>query len=175
MASAAEQLAANLNFGAFQKATELQKRIWFTVIALIVYRLGTYIPMPGIDAAQFAQAFEGQRLEQLIGTERAVVANTRSAFATYQAAQRAIASNTVAVQANELALEGARAERSVGTRTVLDVLNNQQNLVNAQRAYAEARYNFLQARLNLEQAAGTLDAADVQDVNRLLTANAPTP
>jgi preprotein translocase subunit SecY len=60
MASAAEQLAANLNFGAFQKATELQKRIWFTVIALIVYRLGTYIPIPGIDAAAFAKAFEGQ-------------------------------------------------------------------------------------------------------------------
>ncbi len=49
MASAAEQLAANLNFGAFGKATELKKRIWFTLGALIVYRLGTYIPLPGID------------------------------------------------------------------------------------------------------------------------------
>ena len=49
MASAAEQLAANLNFGAFSKATELKKRIWFTLGALIVYRLGTYIPLPGID------------------------------------------------------------------------------------------------------------------------------
>jgi len=60
MASAAEQLAANINFGAFQKATELHKRILFTVIALIVYRLGTYIRIPGIDVAAFAQAFEGQ-------------------------------------------------------------------------------------------------------------------
>jgi len=60
MASAAEQLAANMNFGAFQKATELHKRIWFTIIAMIVYRLGTYIPIPGIDPAAFAQAFEGQ-------------------------------------------------------------------------------------------------------------------
>jgi preprotein translocase subunit SecY len=60
MASAAEQLAANMNFGAFQRATELHKRIWFTVIAMIVYRLGTYIPIPGIDPAAFAQAFEGQ-------------------------------------------------------------------------------------------------------------------
>jgi preprotein translocase subunit SecY len=49
MASAAEQLAANINFGAFAKATELKKRIWFTLGALMVYRLGTYIPMPGID------------------------------------------------------------------------------------------------------------------------------
>ena len=49
MASTAEQLAANLNFGALGKATELKKRIWFTLGALIVYRIGTYIPLPGID------------------------------------------------------------------------------------------------------------------------------
>jgi len=60
MASAAEQLAANMNFGAFQKATELHKRIWFTLIALVIYRVGTYIPIPGINAAAFAHAFEGQ-------------------------------------------------------------------------------------------------------------------
>ncbi len=57
MASAAEQLAANMNFGAFQKATELHKRIWFTLIAMVIYRLGTYIPIPGINAIQFAAAF----------------------------------------------------------------------------------------------------------------------
>ncbi len=51
MASAAEQLAANLNFATFSKATELKKRIWFTLGALIVYRVGTYIPVPGVDAA----------------------------------------------------------------------------------------------------------------------------
>ncbi|MGE0223396.1 MAG: preprotein translocase subunit SecY [Acetobacteraceae bacterium] len=51
MASAAEQLAANLNLGVFSKATELKKRIWFTLGALIVYRIGTYIPVPGVDAS----------------------------------------------------------------------------------------------------------------------------
>ena len=60
MASAAEQLAANLNFGAFAKATELKKRLWFTLAALIVYRLGTYIPAPGIDPAALSQIFEQQ-------------------------------------------------------------------------------------------------------------------
>ena len=60
MASAAEQLAANMNFGAFQKATDLHKRIWFTIIAMVIYRLGTYIPIPGINSAVFAQAFQGQ-------------------------------------------------------------------------------------------------------------------
>jgi len=49
MASAIEQLAKNANWGAFSKATELKKRIWFVLGALIVYRLGTYIPVPGID------------------------------------------------------------------------------------------------------------------------------
>jgi len=51
MASAAEQLASNLNLGVLSKATELKKRIWFTLGALIVYRIGTYIPVPGVDAA----------------------------------------------------------------------------------------------------------------------------
>ncbi|MCL2429647.1 MAG: preprotein translocase subunit SecY, partial [Alphaproteobacteria bacterium] len=51
MASAAEQLAANLNLGVLSKATELKKRIWFTLGALIVFRIGTYIPVPGVDAS----------------------------------------------------------------------------------------------------------------------------
>ncbi|MBO1323920.1 preprotein translocase subunit SecY [Acetobacter sp. TBRC 12305] len=55
MASAAEQLAANFNVGSFAKATELKKRIWFTLGALIVYRLGTYIPVPGVDATVMGQ------------------------------------------------------------------------------------------------------------------------
>jgi preprotein translocase subunit SecY len=57
MASAAEQLAANLNFGAFAKAEELKKRIWFTLAALLVYRLGTFIPIPGINPVAFAANF----------------------------------------------------------------------------------------------------------------------
>ena len=49
MASVAEQLASSINFSAFGKATELKSRIWFTLGALVIYRLGTYIPIPGID------------------------------------------------------------------------------------------------------------------------------
>ena len=60
MASAAEQLAANLNFAAFSKAEELKKRIWFTLGALLVYRLGTYIPLPGINLEALTQAFQQQ-------------------------------------------------------------------------------------------------------------------
>src|SRR5690625_3908353 len=58
MASAAEQLAANINLGAFAKATELKKRIWFTLGALIIDRLGSYIPVPGVDPLILDQIFE---------------------------------------------------------------------------------------------------------------------
>lgn len=57
MSSAAEQLAANLNFAAFSKADELKKRLWFTLMALIVYRIGTYIPLPGIDPHTWKDIF----------------------------------------------------------------------------------------------------------------------
>ena len=60
MVSAAEQLAANLNFSALAKAEELKKRIWFTLGALLVFRFGTYIPLPGIDPTQWEQIFRTQ-------------------------------------------------------------------------------------------------------------------
>ncbi len=55
MASAAEQLAANINFSSLTKSEDLKRRLWFTLGALIVYRLGSYIPIPGIDQAAIAQ------------------------------------------------------------------------------------------------------------------------
>jgi hypothetical protein len=60
MASAAEQLASNLNFSTFAKAEDLKKRIWFTLGALLVYRLGTYIPLPGINPEAFARPSSSQ-------------------------------------------------------------------------------------------------------------------
>ena len=61
MVSAAEQLVANLNFAAFAKADELKKRIWFTLGALLIYRLGTYIPIPGINPEALADIFRHQQ------------------------------------------------------------------------------------------------------------------
>jgi preprotein translocase subunit SecY len=66
MASAAEQLAASFNFSALSKAEDLKKRIWFTLGALIIYRLGTYIPIPGIDAAELAK-FAAQNSTGILG------------------------------------------------------------------------------------------------------------
>jgi outer membrane protein len=117
----------------------------------------------GLPAARIrqAQALEGQFLEQMVATERAVVSNTRSAFASYQAAQNAIASNLVAVRANELALEGARAEQSVGTRNVLDVLNAEQELLDAQVALVTARRDAYVAGFQLLNAMGQAEADDL--------------
>ena len=117
----------------------------------------------GLPAARIrqAQAFEGQSLEQRVATERAVLSATRSAFAIYQAATGAIASNQVAVSANELALEGARAENSVGTRTILDVLNAEQELLNAQVLLVTARRDQYVAGFQLLNAMGQAEADDL--------------
>jgi outer membrane protein len=109
-----------------------------------------------------AQAFQSQLIEQSIETERAVVANTRAAFSSYQAALDAIESNEVAVAANQLALEGTRAEQSVGTRNVLDVLNAEQELLNSQVALVTARRDAYVAGFQLLNAMGQ---AEVQDLN----------
>lgn len=113
--------------------------------------------------------------DQLEQQRRALTRNTRAAYQALVAGISEVEARRAALTSARAAYDASQVGLEVGTRTVLDVLNNQQNLFNAQRAYAQARYNFLQSRLNLEQAAGTLDATDVQDVNRLLTADAPTP
>ncbi|MBY0510891.1 MAG: preprotein translocase subunit SecY [Rhodospirillaceae bacterium] len=60
MASAADQLAANLNLGVFSKATELKRRIWFSLFALVIYRMGTFITLPGIDPVAMAEVIHQQ-------------------------------------------------------------------------------------------------------------------
>jgi outer membrane protein len=108
-----------------------------------------------------AQAFRGQLLEQSVAVERLVIANTRSAFASYQAANDAIQSNTIAVAANELALEGTRAEQTVGTRNILDVLNAEQELLNSQVALVTARRDAYVAGFQLLNVMGQAEAEDL--------------
>jgi outer membrane protein len=114
----------------------------------------------GLPAARIrqAQAQQGAILEQVVGTERAVVQAARAAFAAYDAAQRAIQANTVAVQANELALEGNRAEQSVGTRTIIEVLNAEQELLNSQVALVTAKRDAYVAGFQLLNAMGQAQA-----------------
>ena len=109
-----------------------------------------------------AQAFQGQLLEQGVALERQIVSQTRAAFANYQAAQEAIESNQTAVAANTLALEGVRAEQTVGTRNVLDVLNAEQELLNSQVQLVTARRDAYVAGFALLNAMGQ---AEVEDLN----------
>jgi len=108
-----------------------------------------------------SQAIESQLLEQGIELERGVVAQVRAAFASYQAAVEAIESNQVAVNANTLALEGTRAEQTVGTRNVLDVLNAEQELLNSQVALVTARRDAYVAGFALLNAMGQAEAEDL--------------
>jgi outer membrane protein len=107
------------------------------------------------------QAVQSQLLERGVEVERAVVSNTRAAFASFQAAQQAIRSNETAVAANTLALEGTRAEQTVGTRNVLDVLNAEQELLNSQVALVTARRDQYVAGFNLLNAMGRAEAEDL--------------
>jgi outer membrane protein len=117
----------------------------------------------GLPAARIrqAQAQQGQVLEQVVGTERAVVQGAMSAFANYEASQRAIQAQTVAVQSNELALEGVRAEQSVGTRTILDVLNAEQELLNSQVALVTAKRDAYVDGFQLLNVMGQAQARDL--------------
>jgi outer membrane protein len=117
----------------------------------------------GLPAAQKrqAQAREGALLEQEIAIERAVIANVRAAYAQYQAANEIIAANRAAVAAAELGLEGVRAENTVGNRTILDILNAEQELLSAQVQLATAERNGYVAGFNLLAAMGKAEARDL--------------
>lgn len=102
-------------------------------------------------------------------TRRSIERSTRNAYQGLVAGISEVEARRLALVSAQSAYDASQVGLEVGTRTVLDVLNNQRTLFSAQQAYAQAKYNFLQSRLLLEQAAGTLEIADVEDVNRLLT------
>ncbi len=108
-----------------------------------------------------AEAREGAALDGEIGTERQVIAQVRAAFSSWQASQEIIASTQTAVDAASLSLEGVRAENSVGNRTILDILNAEQELVNAQVQLATARRNGYVAGFSLLAAMGRAGAKDL--------------
>lgn len=108
-----------------------------------------------------AQARAGAALETEIATERDIIAQVRSAFASYRAANEIITSNQSAVEAATLSLEGVRAENSVGNRTVLDILDAEQELLQAQVRLVTARRNAYVAGFTLLAAMGRAEAQDL--------------
>lgn len=117
----------------------------------------------GRPAAQISQAEarESAALENQIAAERSVIAQTRAAFSSWRAANEIITSTQAAVDAAALSLEGVRAENSVGNRTIIDILNAEQELVNAQVQLVTARRNAYVAGFSLLAAMGRAEARDL--------------
>ena len=117
----------------------------------------------GLPAARQrqAQARETAALEQVIAAERQVIADVRAAWSSWQASLAVIESSQVAVDAASLSLEGVRAENSIGNRTILDVLNAEQELLNAQVQLVTARRNAYVAGFTLLAAMGRAEARDL--------------
>lgn len=117
----------------------------------------------GRPAAQVrqSQAFESQSIEREIETERSVIAQARAAYASWQASLQTIVSSQSAVDATSLSLEGVRAENSVGSRTILDILNAEQEALNARVQLVSARRNAYVAGFTLLAAMGHAEADDL--------------
>lgn len=111
--------------------------------------------------ARRAIARESQAIEQTVLTERSVIAQTRSAFASWQASLQTIASTSKAVGSGQLSLEGVQAENKAGTRTILDILDAQRDLLNAQVQYVSAQRNAYVAGFSLIAAMGHAEARDL--------------
>lgn len=108
-----------------------------------------------------AQALSGQAIEQEIAVERSIIAQVRAAYASFNASMQVIDSSQSAVDANALALEGVRAENSVGNRTVLDILDAERELLNAQVQLVIARRNAYVAGFTLLATMGKAEARDL--------------
>jgi outer membrane protein len=117
----------------------------------------------GRPAAQVrqAEAFQSRAIENVTATERNVIAQARSAYAVWRSSEQVIQSSETAVNANKLSLEGVRAENSVGTRTILDILNAEQELLNSQVTLVTARRDAYVAGFALLAAMGQAEARDL--------------
>jgi outer membrane protein len=117
----------------------------------------------GRPAAQVrqSQARESQAIEGAIEVERGVIAQTRAAFASWQASLQTIQSSQKAVDAAALSLEGVRAENTVGSRTILDILNAEQEALSARVQLVSARRNAYVAGFSLLAAMGHAQADDL--------------
>jgi outer membrane protein len=108
-----------------------------------------------------AQSRTSQAIENYVEVERGVIAQTRGAYAAWQANERIIAATQQAVSANALSLEGVRAENSVGTRSILDILNAEQEYLNTQVQLVSAQRNSYVAAFSVLAAMGKAEARDL--------------
>ena len=129
--------------------------------------IGAQVALPlyqgGRPSAQIrqAQARKTAAMENQIATERSVIQQVRAAFASWKASLDVIKSAEAAIAANSLSLEGVRAENGVGNRTIIEVLNAEQELINARVILATARRNAYVAGFTLLAAMGSAEARDL--------------
>ncbi|MEI6485539.1 MAG: TolC family outer membrane protein [Sphingomonadales bacterium] len=154
----------NDNFGGARAASGLPINIPAAQKSAAV---GAQLTLPlyqgGRPSAQIrqTQARKSAAMENQIGTERAVIQQVRAAFASWRASLDVIKSAEAAIAANSLSLEGVRAENSVGNRTIIEVLNAEQELINARVILATARRNAYVAGFTLLAAMGNAEARDL--------------
>lgn len=148
-----DTLGGNSNVAFSQRQTTAQVGVRATVP---IFQGG----LPAARERQ-AQARAGVALEQEIGVERDVIAQVRSAYSSWQASREIIAMNETAVEAAALSLEGVRAENTVGNRTILNILDAEQELLRAQVQLVAARRNAYVAGFTLLAAMGRAEARDL--------------
>lgn len=160
------ELTGNANYSSFLGSVPISQVALFDDASSAV-TLGVRTTVPffqgGRPAAleRQAQARASSALERVVATERDTLSQVRSAFATWQAANAIIDTTAAAVAAAALSLEGVRAENTVGSRTVLDILDAQQELLRAQVQLVTARRNAYVASFTLIAAMGQAEAEDL--------------
>lgn len=127
----------------------------------------------GATQSQVRQAVAQREIQEelYIQNKRSVERTARNIYQTLVAGVAEVDARSQAVASAKSALDASEVGLKVGTRTLLNVLQNQNTLLTAQQAYAQARYNFLQNRLLLAQVVGKLSIDDLENMNRLLTAD----
>jgi len=154
---------AGADYGDFLGSNKIPGSVQSSTSAAAGVRATIPLFQGGLPAAQRrqAQARENVALEQEIGAERQVIAAVRAAYAQWQAAQSLITSSQSAVDAASLSLEGVRAENTVGNRTILDILNAENELLNAQVQLVTSRRNAYVAGFNLLSTMGKAESRDL--------------
>ena len=156
-------VSRNDNFGGAIVPPGFPRQPSSQTAAVVGARLALPLFQGGRPAAQIrqAQARRAAAMENQIGTERAVIQQVRAAFASWRASLDVIKSAEAAIAANSLSLEGVRAENGVGNRTIIEVLNAEQELINARVTLATARRNAYVAGFTLLAAMGNAEARDL--------------
>lgn len=152
----------NLNFGGTQVDSKN---------AVIGLELAVPIYQGGLVTSQVREAVANQEKarQQLEDASRNVAFQTRQAYLNVTSSEAQVRALEAALASSQKSLESTLLGLEVGVRTNVDVLNAQQQLTSAKKDLAAARYNFLLSVLNLKAAAGSLSAADLEEIDRQLS------